>query len=84
MPLALVASLAAFIMALVGWRTPYRNLRLVRSALLAVVAVAMFASMFPLVELVWIPALGRWLEQANKERVDAHSPTKEGDATPVF
>lgn len=82
--LVLVASLAVFIMALVGWRTPFRNRRLVRSALLAVVAVAMFASLFPLVEFVWIPAMVRRHEQARKERVDAYSHAKGGDAAPVF
>ena len=82
--LALVASLAVFIMALVAWRTPFRNRRLVRSALLAVLTVAMFATPIALAELVWIPALVRRQEQARKEKVDAHSPTKEGDAAPVF
>src|SRR4051794_15478766 len=66
--MALVASLAVFIMALVGWPTPCRNRRLARSALLAVVAVAMLASPFALAELVWIPALVRRHEQARKER----------------
>jgi thiol-disulfide isomerase/thioredoxin len=82
--LAVVASLAVFIMALVGWRTPFRNRRLIRSAFLAVVAVAMFASLLVLVDLVWIPAMVRRLEQARKERVDADSMTKEGDAAPGF
>ena len=82
--LALVASLAVFLMALIGWRTPFRNRRLLRSALLAMVAVALFAILFPLVELVWIPAMVHRQEQARKERLDAHSPTKEGDAAPVF
>jgi len=82
--LALVASLAVFMMALVGWRTPLRNRRLVRSALLGVVAVALCATPIALAELVWIPALVRREEQARKERVDAHSHTKEGDAAPVF
>src|SRR5690242_19202372 len=72
--LVLVASLAVFIMALVGWRTPFRNRRLVRSALLAVLAVAMVTTPFALAELVWIPALVRRHEQARKERKDADSP----------
>jgi peroxiredoxin len=82
--LALVASLAVFIMALVGWRTPFRNRRLVRSALLAVVAVALCATPIALAELVWIPALVSRQEQARKERLEAHSLAKEGDAAPVF
>jgi peroxiredoxin len=82
--LAVIASLAFCAMALVGWRTPFRNRRLVRSALLAVFAVAMFATPFAMAHLVWIPSLVRRLEQARKERVDAHSPTKEGDAAPAF
>jgi thiol:disulfide interchange protein len=82
--LAFVASLAVLTMAFVGWRTPFRNRRLVRFVLLAVVAVAMFATPIALAELVWIPALVRRQELARKERVDADSPTKEGDAAPVF
>lgn len=82
--LALVASLAVFIMAVVAWRTPFRNRRLIRSALLAVVAVAMLVSPVVLGELVWIPAMSRRVEQAGKERLDANSTTKEGDTAPVF
>ena len=41
---AILAALAFMIMALVGWRTPFRNRRLVRFAFLAMVAVALFAT----------------------------------------
>jgi peroxiredoxin len=82
--LAVLASLAFCAMALVGWRTPFRNRRLLRSALLAVFGAAMFATPFAMGHLVWIPSLVRRLEQARKARVDADSPTKEGDAAPGF
>lgn len=82
--LAIVGSLAFFIMALVGWRTPFRNRRLVRSGLLGVAAVAMCAAPIVLAELVWIPSLARRQAQAYKEKREAASRTKDGDAAPVF
>lgn len=82
--LALLASLGFFIAALVGWRTAFRKQRLVRSAWLAVFAVAMFATPFALAHLVWIPSLVRRIELARKARLDADSATKEGDRAPAF
>ena len=82
--MAIVMSPAYFIAALVGWRTSFRNRRLVRSALLALVAVVTLATPFALSHFVWIPAVIRQSEQASKERRAASSRTKEGDAAPVF
>ena len=82
--MAVVMLPAYFIAALVGWRTPYRNQRLVRFALLALVAIATLATPFALSHFVYIPALIRQSEQASKERRAASSLAKEGDAAPIF
>src|SRR5438046_55329 len=81
---AILAALAFLIMALVGWRTPFRDRRLVRFAFLAMAAMALFATPWALLHLVIVPSMVRRFQQERRERLDAESLTKEGDVAPGF
>lgn len=82
--IALAFAVVFFIMALAGWRGPFRKKRLVRFAL-CLGAVPLF----PLVHVallygVVLPYEARQMERLRKERVDAVSFVNVGDAAPSF
>jgi len=81
---SLLVGLVYFVMAIVGWRGPHRNGRLVRSLA--------FASVYPLaVVLVQflihrqvLPAMARESQQNREQRADAAAYVTRGDKVPSF
>lgn len=81
---SLVVGLVYFGMAIVGWRGPYRNRRLLRSLL--------FASAYPialvlvqvLIHRVVLPTMARERQQAREKRADEAAYVKRGDKAPSF
>jgi peroxiredoxin len=81
---ALAGAACYFVAALVGWRGPHRNGRLLRCAGLLILFPVLVGTHRWLLFQVYLPSLGHARRAAQQERLDAASLVKRGEKAPPF
>jgi peroxiredoxin len=81
---SLLVGIVYFVMALVGWRGPDRNRRLMRSLIFASAYPIAFVLVQVLIHRLVLPTIAREQQPARQQRADVASIVKRGDKTPSF
>ncbi|MBS0266482.1 MAG: TlpA family protein disulfide reductase [Planctomycetes bacterium] len=82
--LSIVAAIAFFVAAIIGWRTPLRNRRFRWSAGLFAAALGTLAGQQALLWFVFLPSLGREMRASHDRAVGLTTLTKVGDIAPEY